>query len=84
MKPSLWRKSPSNGISCSERRPARPPSCAAPLRPHASASKCFAKQNLALAEFTSAKEGYIRGPHETPFHGEGDIIEAFTMEEIPQ
>ena len=51
-----------------------------PVRRH----KRFAKQNLALAEFTSAKEGYIRGPHETPFHGEGDIIEAFTMEEIPQ
>jgi len=37
-----------------------------------------------LAEFISAKEGLIRGPHETPFHGAGDIIEAFTMEEIPQ
>ena len=49
-----------------------------------SACKRFAKQNLALAEFTSAKEGHIRGPHETPFHGAGDIIEAFTMEEIPQ
>ena len=48
------------------------------------AFKRFAKQNLALAEFTSAKEGHIRGPHETPFHGAGDIIEAFTMEEIPQ
>ena len=41
-------------------------------------------KTLAKAEFTSAKEDQIRGPHETPFHGAGDIIEAFTMEEIPQ
>ena len=60
------------------------PSCAAKLHPRARASKRFVEQNLALAEFISANDSQIRGPHETPFHGAGDIIEAFTMEEIPQ
>ena len=55
LKPSLWRKSPSNGISCPERRPARSP--AQPLRPHAQ-PKCFMKQKSLLWRNSPAKEGY--------------------------
>ena len=53
------------------------------LAPHASQAFCC-KQNLAAGGIHFRQGHSVQGPHETPFHGAGDMIEAFAMEEIPQ
>ena len=51
--------------------------------PRVSGSKRFAQQNLAGGGLRLPRI-FDRVPMKTRFHGPGDIIEAFTMEEIPQ
>ena len=61
----------------------RSPSGAAVLRPQVVRTRVLRSKTLLWRDSFPPKDGKS-GPPCNDFHGAGDIVEAFTMEEIPQ